>query len=103
MSMLNPQQQQAMQQEQQAQEQAQQQGQQGTNPTQDAEFQNGIEAASQAYNYAQSLIGQPGMEQQYELYKNEYNVILQQLNQYLATNYPNVNADETIAYMMGAR
>lgn len=103
MSMLNPQQQQAMQQEQQAQEQAQQQGQQGANPTQDAEFQNGIEAASQAYNYAQSLIGQPGMEQQYELYKNEYNVILQQLNQYLATNYPNVNADETIAYMMGAR
>jgi hypothetical protein len=103
MSMLaNPQQQQAIQ-EQQAQEQAQQQGQQGTNPTQDVEFQNGIQTASQAYNYAQSLIGQPGMEQQYELYKNEYNVILQQLNQYLATNYPNVNADETIAAMMGAR
>jgi len=99
MSMLaNSQQQQAMQQQ-----QGQEQAQQGANPTQDAEFQNGIEAASQAYNFAQSLIGQPGMEQQYELYKNEYNVILQQLNQYLATNYPNINADETIAAMMGAR
>lgn len=83
--------------------QQQQQGQQGANPTQDVEFQNGIQAASQAYDYAQSLVGQPGMEKQYELYKNEYNVILQQLNQYLATNYPNVNADETIAIMMGAR
>jgi hypothetical protein len=90
-------------QQQQGQQGQQQHGQQGANPTQDVEFQNGIQAASQAYDYAQSLVGQPGMEKQYELYKNEYNVILQQLNQYLATNYPNVNADETIAIMMGAR
>jgi len=111
MSMVtNSQQQQGQQQQQQGQQQQgqqqqgqQQQGQQGANPTQDVEFQNGIQAASQAYDYAQSLVGQPGMEKQYELYKNEYNVILQQLNQYLATNYPNVNADETIAIMMGAR
>jgi hypothetical protein len=102
MSMVtNSQQQQG--QQQQGQQGQQQQGQQGANPTQDVEFQNGIQAASQAYDYAQSLVGQPGMEKQYELYKNEYNVILQQLNQYLATNYPNVNADETIAIMMGAR
>jgi len=105
MSMLNPQQQQAMAEQfgmqQQAQGQEQAQGQQAKDPSQDTEFQSGVETALQAYNYAQSLVGQQGMDQQYQLYKNEYNVILQQLQQYLATNYPNVNADETIARMMG--
>jgi hypothetical protein len=103
MSSLNPEQQKAMLEQfgvpQQGQEQGQEQAQ--NDPTQDPELQEGVQVALQAYNYAQSLVGQPGVDQQYQLYKNEYNVILQQLNQYIQSNHPNYNPDEVIARMMG--